>query len=235
MATVAELIRGAFGVLGVLAASESPGAAEQADGLEALNDMLDSWAGERLVLHATLRSTHTLTPALSPHTIGTGGTFATTRPVRVDRASIVLAGSPGSETPLPILSDAEWQNTQGKTTSGTPVALWIETAHPLEKLWLNPVPNAADTLVLYSWQQLGRFASAATTVDLPPGYSRALRFNLAKELGPEYGVALSAEAMDIANESKATLKRVNQQPTYLRCDPAVLSAGGVNLVTGDGR
>lgn len=232
MSTVADLIRGAFRVLGVVAAEESPSASEQADGLETLNDMLDSWAGERLVLFATLRSTHTLTPSLSPHTIGTAGTFNTTRPVDVERASIIQAGASGTETPIHILTDAEWQTTPDKTGTGTPQALWVETAHPLAKLWLNPVPNAADTLVLYTPLQLGRFASVNVTLDLPPGYGRAIRFNLARELAPDYGAALSAEAADIASESKANLKRMNYRPTYLRCDPAVLGGGRPNLITG---
>lgn len=231
--TVAELIRGALRTLGVLASSETPTAAEQADALTSLNDMLDSWAGERLALYATLRSTHTLTVGLSPHTIGTSGTFNVTRPVRIDRASIILASATTSERPLDILSDGEWQLTADKVTRGTPSALWVETAHPLEKLWLNPVPNAADTLVLYTWQQLGRFASASVTVDLPPGYQRAIRYNLAAELAGEYGVSLSGDNASIAAESKATLKRLNSKPGYLRCDAAALGGGGFNLTGGD--
>lgn len=230
MATVADLIRRSLQTLGVLADGETPTASQEADGLEALNDMLDSWATERLLLWATLRSTHTLTPSLTNHTIGTAGTLNTTRPVRIDRASISPSGMPGTETPLDILSDEQWQSLQGKDATGTPSALWIESAYPLTKLWLNPIPSAADTLVLYTWQQLGRFASTAVDLDLPPGYARAIRYNLAKEMGPEYGVALSGEAMDIANESKATLKRLNFKPSYLRSDfPA---GGGFNIITG---
>jgi hypothetical protein len=232
--TVAELIRGAFRTLGVLATEETPKASEQADALVILNDMLDSWAGERLVLFATLRSTYALTPSLSPHTIGALGTFATTRPVRIDRASVITAGATGSETPLRLLSDAEWQDTQGKGTPGTPTYLWVETSHPLMRLHFFPVPNAADTLVLYTWQQLGRFPSANSDVDFPPGYARAIRYNLAKELAPEYGVSLSAEAAFIADESKSTLKRLNERHSYLRCDPAVLQGGAFDLVSGDG-
>lgn len=232
MATVAELIRGAFRTLGVLATEETPKASEQADALVTLNDMLASWAGERLALFATLRSTHTLTPSLSPHTIGTAGTFNTTRPVRVDAASISPSGAAGSETPLRLLTDAEWQGTQGKTETGSPSGLWVEASYPLMKLYLNPVPNAADTLVLYTWQQLGGFTSANEDFDFPPGYARAIRFNLAKELAAEYGASLSAEAVAIADESKSSLKRLNQQASYLRCDSAVLQGGPLNLVSG---
>lgn len=235
MSTAAQLIRGALRVLGVLASGETPQAQEQTDALDALNDMLDSWAGERLALYATLRSEYTLTPSLNPHTIGETagdtGTFDETRPARIDRASIVPAGS-DTERPLIILSDAEWQNVASKEASGPPTLLWIESHHPLTKLWLNPKPGAADTLVLYTWQQLGRFASANADVDLPPGYARALRYNLAAELAPEYGVSLSAEAANIANESKASLKRLNHQPSYLRADPAVLPRRAPNLVSG---
>lgn len=232
--TVADLIRVALRTLGVLAAEETPSAAEQSDALDTLNDMLDSWAGERLALFATLRSTYTLTPSLDPHSIGVGGGFNTTRPVRIDRASITPLGAPGTERPLRMLSDAEWQDTQGKTNVGTPMSLWVRAGHPMMKLHLNPIPNAADTLVLYTWQQLGRFADTTVTVDLPPGYARAIRYNLAKELSPEFGVSLSAEAQDIANESKSTLKRLNAQPSYLRTDPALLPGGGrFNLISGD--
>ena len=148
--------------------------------------------------------------------------------MRIEAASLSTGGS---ETPLSLLTDAEWQATQGKGTPGAPSSLWVEGAYPLLKLHFHPVPNAADTLVLYTWQQLGRFASANVDFDLPPGYGRAIRYNLAKELAPEYGVSLSAEAVDIANESKATLKRLNYQPSFLRSDLAV--RGGFNLVSGD--
>lgn len=232
MSTVAEVIRGSLRLLGVLAASETPTAADEADALVTLNDMLDSWAGERLALFATLRSTHTLTVGLSPQTIGTSGTFNTTRPVRIDRASIIPGGQPGSEQAIRLLTDAEWQATQEKDRSGVPSELWIEGACPLLKLHFWPVPSAADTLVLYSWQQLGPLASTADTFDMPPGYARAVRFNLAKELAPEYGVALSGEALSIADESKATLKRLNHKPSYLRSDPAILNGGMSSVITG---
>lgn len=232
MATAADVIRGALRTLGVLASSETPSAAQQSDGLEVLNGLLDSWAGERLALFASLRSTHALTPSLSPHTIGASGTFNVTRPVRVTRASLVASGSPGGEQPISLLTDAQWQATQGKTTTGTPSALWVESSYPLMKLWLWPVPSAADTLVLYSWQQLAQFPDASTTFDFPPGYGRALRTNLAVELAPEYGVSPSNELLGQAAESKANVKRLNMQPSIMRPDPTV-SGGPFNLVSGD--
>lgn len=233
--TVADIIRGALKILGVLAAEETPSSAEQSDAFDTFNDMLDGWANERLTLFATRRDTYTLTPNLNPHTIGlaVGSTFEAVRPVRVDRASIILANSSNAELPLGLVSDAEWQITQGKTTTGIPASLWIETAYPNANLWLNPIPVNADYLVLYTWQQLGRFASFTTGVDLPPGYSRALRYNLAMELAPEWGVEPSAKAQEIATNSLAGLKRINSKPAYLRSDAALLRPGPFNIIAGD--
>jgi hypothetical protein len=126
-----------------------------------------------------------------------------------------------------------WQLTQGKATTGTPAFLWPEMQYPLVKLWLNPIPVNADSLILYAWQQLGAFASVNATFDMPPGYMRALRYNLARELAPEYGLSLSVEATKIADESLAAIKRGNSKPSFMRSDAALLRRGPFNVVSGD--
>lgn len=235
MSTVADLISGALRALGVLASGEAPTANEQTDAFNSLNDMLDSWANERLTLYATVRASYALIPNHNPHTIGTEGSpdFSATRPIRIDRASLVLASSGNAELPIKVQSDHEWQITQGKVTTGMPVFLWYDSQYPLANIWLQPVPVEADTLVLYCWQQLGRFASVNTTVDMPPGYLRALRFNLAKELAMEYGKSLSPEAVQAADDSLAAIKRGNAKPDYLLSDSALLRRGPFNIISGD--
>lgn len=231
--SAADLIADALKILGVLAAGETPAANEQTDAFNRLNDMLDSWANERLTLFATSRDAYTLTPGHNPHTIGGGGDFNATRPIRIDRASLVLAASSNAELPLNIVDDEGWQIAQGKSTTGTPYILWPETKYPLINLWLNPIPVNADTLVLYTWQQIGRLASVSATVSLPPGYARALRYNLAMELAPMYGAQPSDLAIQTAMDSKADIKRINTKPGYLRSDPALLQRRPFNVISGD--
>lgn len=232
--TAAELIRSSLRLLGVLAAGETPKASEEADALAALNGLLDSWSTERLLVYTQERAPFTLTANVATQSIGTGGSLpgGYARPTRIDRASIIPAGAT-EETPVTIASDAEWQAAAGKTTYGTPHTLWWEGTHPALDIHFLPIPSAAHTLVLYWQGQLQQVDDANSDVDFPPGYSRALRYNLARELAPEYGVQLAGEAMAIADESKETLKRLNARPSYLRADAAVL-AGGFNLFTGDG-
>jgi hypothetical protein len=232
---VADLITRAMKVMGVLASGEAPTAAEQSDAFDALNAMMDTWANQSLALYATARDTYQLASGVNPNTIGSvGGTLTATRPTAIDAASILLVGN-NTEMPLQLLSDAEWQGIGTKTTQGQPTALWVQTGYPLTQLWLNPVPDQNYKLVLYSQMQLGRFASVNVTFDMPPGYEEAIIYNLAQRLCPEFGVAMSPEAKDIATESLASLKRTNTKLEYLRSDAAVLKGGGgpFNLISGD--
>lgn len=235
MSTVADILADALKVLGVLAVGETPSAEEQSDAFRALNRMVDSWASERLTLYATSRDTYVLTPGLNPHTIGTAGspTLAATRPIHIDRASIVLAASSNAELPLNIVDDEGWQITQGKATTGTPYILWPETKYPLINLWLNPIPVNPDTLVLYTWLQLGRFVDPNATFDFPPGYEEAIVYQLAQRLAPGYGVSLSQEALLTAEDALARIKRANWKPQYLRSDPALLQRRPFNIIAGD--
>jgi len=230
--TAADLIRRSLKLLGVLAAGESLRAEDQADGLIELNLLLGSWANERLEVHGTRRATYTLTPNLSPHTIGSGGTFNTTRPLRIDGAGVMLVGTT-IETPLGLWADSEYRAVGNKAQTGTvPTHLWVEWTHPAANLWLWPVPTTAATLVLYPWSRISELA-ASDTVSLPDGYENALAHALALQIAPMYGVEPGARLLQNADESLAAIKRTNLQTLVSRSDPALLRRGTFNPYTGD--
>jgi hypothetical protein len=79
MATTAQdLILGALRRINVYAPGETLGASEAADGLTLLNELLDSWSSEHLLVFASDENIFTLTSNQVRYTIGnySGGTFS---------------------------------------------------------------------------------------------------------------------------------------------------------------
>lgn len=236
MSTVRDLVKGSLRLIGAIAQGETPSAPEASDALTSLNGMLDGWSTEKLIIYDETFEDLTLIPSQQLYTIGSGGNFNTTRPLRISKAFIKKTnGSDYVEYPIEIANEDEWAMIASKSVSSTyPQKLYYEQAYPLGKIRLWPVPTEANTLVLYSWKPLTAFASLDTTISIPPGYLRAIRYNLAMELAPEYGKPTSTEVMAIASESKTAIKRLNIRPFYSEVDPALLSGNKrFNIYTGE--
>jgi hypothetical protein len=234
--TARDLIAGSMRLIGVLATGETPSAAEQADALSALNDMLQSWSTENLFIPNVVRESFSLVAGQQAYTMGTGGNFSTTRPVDIDQAFIQDPGSnPISELPVRILTESEWAAIQVKGTQSTyPTQLYPEGTYPLETLNLWPVPSQTCTLVLYTKKLLTGTLVAGDTLSLPPGYSRALRYALALEIAPEYGRTPSDLIVATAAKAVENIKSKNIKPHYLAVDEALVSKhSGFNWITGE--
>lgn len=224
-----DLVSASLRLIGVLAPGETLPAAEAADALATVNRMIDSWSNESLLIHAKVREVFSLVGGTQSYTIGTGGTFNTDRPLRVDAASIKVGST---EYPLNQLGIAEWAAISDKTsTSDIPTDMYLSGSYPLETISLYPTPSAANSIVLYSWKPLDQISTLDTDVSLPPGYEEALIYNAAIRLSPEYGRTVTAEVAMLAAEAKASIKRMNHKPRLLRADPA-FTAAGFNFTTG---
>lgn len=223
-------------LIGAVAPGESVPASEATDGLATLNRMLDSWSNESLIIHAPVREVFSITASDGSYTMGTGGNFDTPRPIGIDRVTVKkTSGSTVIEYPVRIIRNAEeWSRIRQKELlTPYPEYVYLEETFPLTTLNLYPVPSASDSLVIYSRKPLSQVSTIAADLSLPPGYSRAIIFNLAIDLAPEYGRSTSQEVASIAMESKAAIKRTNDKPGYLRVDSALTSKGGFNIFTGE--
>lgn len=230
-----ELITASLRLIGVIASGESLEASEATDGLETLNQLLGSWSNEGLMINAVVREEFALTPSDGSYTMGTGANFSTTRPIEIERAAIENQSStPMIEYPVHICTPEEWAEITDKdTTSEIPTHVYAEGTYPNETINLYPVPTVAHKLVLYSKKELTAIATLDTEISMPPGYDRALKFNLAIDLAPEYGKSVSAEVGMAAQESKAAIKSKNIKPRFLKCDAAITGGGSFDITRGE--
>lgn len=216
MATALDLIKGAMRLIGAIESGETPSSEESSDGLSALNAMLDAWSVERLMVYQILQEPFSLSAGTASYTIGSGGTWNTARPVRIDSAFI--RDSDGLDYPIEIITKDRYDAIADKTTQSRPEWLYYYTAYPLGTIYWYSVPDATYTAYLNSWKQLQSFAGLATDLALPPGYERAIKYNLALEIAPEYNRMPSAVVVEVANESKAALKSANAPVVEMKCD-----------------
>lgn len=220
MSTARDLIYGSLRLIGAVATGEVPSASEQVDALSVLNDMLDSWTLESLMIVSKIKETFVLIPGQQTYTMGVGGNFNTSRPLEIQRAAIIdTTNPPINEIPVAIINLDQWANIAIKSTNSYyPTMLYPEGTSPLETLNLWPIPSIAVSLAIYSWKPLTSIATPNTVITVPPGYAKALRYNLAIELAPEYGKQPDQAIVAGALESKENIKRKNIKPLYLETD-----------------
>ena len=210
MATALDIITGALRDIGILDAIEIPSDEDAAVGLTYLNDLLEAWSNEGLTVYTQSQNSLTLTGAAS-YTVGSGGTFNTTRPIFPESAFYSLSGV---DYHVQIINLEQYNSIPYKAaTGGIPEVIAFNTAVPLSTMYAYPVVSTG-TLTLVSQNPLTSLAGYTTVLAYPNGYNRALRLSLAVELMPNYGVQ-NQQVMAMAEKAKKDIKRINYKPATL--------------------
>jgi len=225
MATGRDLIKGAFRLLGVYEAGENPSADEINDALASLNELKDSLNLQDLISYQTLSQTYPFIGNQATYTFGTGGDFAiATPPVEIVNVTIRDIDNE-IDLPCVIITDKDYSAIVLKDTA-SPIPFYVlieQQANNSKDLTFWPVPSSASYgATIYYQSYISTFA-LDTAITLPPGYLRMLRYNLAIDLAPEYGVSISAEVAKIAKDSLADVKRQNTVFQTIGVDGAIPS------------
>jgi hypothetical protein len=227
MATARDIVGRAQRLIGIVKSGDSLNESYFQDGLIALNTMIESWQADKPIAYALQDKAFTL--AAGDPTITLGGTTPNidTRPIEIDNI-YVRAG--GTDYPIKLVEQERWFAIPDKATSSDiPELAYYAPSYPTGVLNLWPVPSVGNVLHVVFSVPVSTLSSLSTTVAFPPGYERALAYNLAIEIAPEFQKHVSDEVAKIAAESLANIKRANHRPIISYTDLVPLTSMGSNI------
>jgi hypothetical protein len=237
IATARQLVEDALRLIGAIAAAEDAEEGELIDGMRTLNQMLEAWTLRRRNLYVNLTQNVPIPAGTATLSIGPSGGFVGVRPVQIDPASCFYDPAAQLNVPIALVNEAQFLSIPTPNTTSTYAqVVWYSPAMPNGIMSFWPVPTVPTTMRVVSVAQLTQFATLDQEIDFPPGYYRALRYNLAVDLATEYGTALStiADVMKIAGASLGDIK-VSNDPMDVMSFPNALTAqtrGWFNIYTG---
>ena len=158
------------------------------------------------------------------------------RPLTIDSAFVRINtnsnGQPvvngGLDYPIAILNLENYESIGLKTMSGPwPKAIYYQPSEILGNIYVWPNPSQGE-VHMFADNLFSRFVTLYDNVNLPQGYSMALRWCLAERLMPMYGKVNQIQIAMIsgyAAQAKATIKRTNMRPTQSARYPDALLVG----------
>lgn len=233
--TAVDLITLALKDIGALGIGQSIGPDDTADGLATLNMMLGEWQAERLSVYHLVDTAIPSTGAQS-YTVGTGGNFNIQRPVKIEAAYARLnAGSASAiDYPVTLLDSREdYAKIALKGLTSFPEWAFYDASYPMGSLLYYPIPNASFELHILTMEVLPQFAAPGTTINLPPPYISAIRYNLGPYLAPSYQIEPLPSLVRRAANAKRIIKRMNAQIQSMQMPRGLRSYQKWNIYSGN--
>lgn len=232
--TAQDFITKAYRLLNVIEVIGLPEPEQLHHGFDVLNEMIDDWRLQSALILTIQPNRHQLNQNQQAYTIGPGGDFDQTRPSEVTRWTAILDRNANPTIRIPharALTLSEWHLIAIQNTTGSiPNAIYYDrgwNSAGQGRIFVYPIPdvNCVD-LELWTPEPLQGFATMTQPYVFPPGYTRAIRYALAVELGADFPNSLSEPVVKIASLALATVKRGNFRPRYAEFDRAIVGARG---------
>lgn len=238
--TGAQLISRSLRLIGKLGEGETATGQAAEDARLFLNDMLDQWQAESLLVETEKEDTVTLAASTSSYSIGDGATWDLVRPTHIIRALVIpdSGASNPIQIPIRVVTPQGWAAIRAKsTTASYPYLIYYDKRMDSSSsgtVFVYPVTtNTSAQIVLWTPEILNSFTDLTTNYTFPPGYAMALRTNLAVFLTNEYGMPTPPSLTTQAGEAKDVLERINTADDAMVIDGALLGGytGGYNVLT----
>ena len=230
MATWKQIITDALHEISVVALGEDPDDDQIAKGLDRAQGMLEEWALDGLLIPVKLTLNVDTVSGQSAYVIAaSGAAFADAEsgdqlPARID--SVVYKDVGSTRTwPLRRVNEPLLHQYYETEYNGTPLWYYEEYLTDRVNIRLDRPTLGGARLDIYADGFLSVGEDADEESGLPPGYKRAVVYNLALELAAVFGVIgnqLPQATVHHARKAKAVLIKRNAQPIVAKHEAGVL-------------
>ena len=230
--TVRNIIEASMRKIGVLAGGDKISSSEGKDAKNTLRQMVDDWSNESLMIPVNTVVTKTLLAGIAEYTIGKfsepvpvplpDNHIDTSRPQ--EYVAAFIRDSYQTDYVQEFIDVKTYSRISRKTNESRPSRIFIRQGWPLDTILFESVPYADETLHLELLQPLSEIlvtANLSDVVNLPPGYEKALIFNLAIDLADEWGKSPSQTIAINAVNGKRFIKRKNSRDLVQGMDRAL--------------
>jgi hypothetical protein len=146
-------------------------------------------------------------------------TTKTQRPLEIIDAH--LRNADDNDVALSIISRQEYKALSDKASEATPNQIYYDGQLTNGVLYVWPEPgDVKDRIIMTIKRPICDMDSATDNFDLPIEWAKAIKFNLAMELAPEYDVPISSDVVALALSSKKAVSGFDRETTsiYFRPD-----------------
>lgn len=205
---VSHLIRRAFEKIQIADSSRELSAEEERTGLNALNEILEQWSENGLLVYRSAYLTFQSISGQRVYRIGIGEYIDVERPSSIHTVTV---------------DDVEFE-VVNYTPSG--VQVQYDPAFPVGVLTFGFEVSGQNVTIRVD-QPLRRYESGGEAHGLPPGYERAVILQLACDLAPEFGQSVSP---DLLEQRRSAVKVLRDRAQRLVIKPIQTE---VSMMRGD--
>ena len=220
--TARTIIADALIEIGVIDANRTMSAEEADYGLDKLNRMIDLWNAKQSFVVVIEHNSYTWTTSRASYTIGPTGNLVGTRPLRIERANLVLTAADNYRKALHIYEVMDWAQIPYPAEDGAEADLiYYAPTTPNGTIYPWPYPEntasaLANKLELYTWAPHSAFADLDTSYDFAPGYDMSMVLSLAESLAGPFGRSISQDLREEARKARSVLAVINLKPPRLK-------------------
>lgn len=180
-----ELIAGALRIVGAIAQGETPTAAQYTESAEALNMLVKAFMADGMPLWAITQYSLSLVAGTNTYTISSPKLLKVTQAFNHNSSTNI-------DIPMRVLTRQEYNILGNKTTTGNPIQLYHSPNRTDSTVKVFPTPDSTsattNTITLVAQKPFEDFDASTDEPDFPQEWFVALKFALAIQLAPEYGM-----------------------------------------------